>query len=441
MNPEIQQLCDALDALATATKNAWGNDSVMVEAIGWNAPALTRHDLAFLPSQLAGDIRAADPDDIDEQVMAIVQDFPRRLQLLQANTVPQMFAGNSPLSVPAYIGTIDYLRQLLAHHLDWQVIKDPKAMPASLSRRVRSFNAELEQLAPKKEELERRIADIERAHAAAESLPLDLQALAEARKTLTASVTQAEEGLASIKKNNGESYDYVQYMKGLEEQAEKTLALCEEAYRASTTRGLASAFDKRAERHGHSMLGWIAGLVFALAAGAFAGHERVQMLTTAISVPDPQWGVIAMHAFLSIASIAAPIWFAWIATKQIGQRFRLAEDYSFKASVAKAYEGYRKEAARIDPSFEARLFDSALTRLEEPPLRLVESETHGSPWHELIASDAFMKALELVPELADKCAKLPQSGAKSVKSALGKARSSASAKAKSEKKEPEAPTA
>ena len=109
-----------------------------------------------------------------------------------------------------------------------------------------------------------------------------------------------------------------------------------------------------------------------------------------------------MQSLLSVASIGAPIWFAWLATKQIGQRFRLAEDYSFKAAVARAYEGYRKEAARIDPAFEARLFDSALTRLEEAPLRLVEASAHGSPWNELVNSAAFAKAMETVPELRDK---------------------------------------
>ncbi|MNV99006.1 hypothetical protein D3C71_1943230 [compost metagenome] len=80
------------------------------------------------------------------------------------------------------------------------------------------------------------------------------------------------------------------------------------------------------------------------------------------------------------------MWFAWVSTKQIGQRFRLAEDYGFKASVAKAYEGYRKEAARIDEAFEAKLFSIALTRLDEAPLRTVEAETPGSPWHELFAN-------------------------------------------------------
>src|SRR5690606_11815180 len=97
----------------------------------------------------------------------------------------------------------------------------------------------------------------------------------------------------------------------------------------------------------------------------------------------------------------APLWFAWIATKQINQRFRLSEDYAYKASVAKAYEGYRREAAKIDTIFEARLFSSALERLEEAPLRLVEEEMHGSPWHELFTSKPFRDALETIPEFRD----------------------------------------
>lgn len=117
-----------------------------------------------------------------------------------------------------------------------------------------------------------------------------------------------------------------------------------------------------------------------------------------------------MHIVLSVLSIGSPLWFSWLATKQIGQRFRLAEDYAFKASVAKAYEGYRREAAKIDEAFAARLFASALTRLEEAPLRLVENDTHGSPWHELISSPAFQKAMETVPDLRDKFIEIAKAG-------------------------------
>lgn len=144
---------------------------------------------------------------------------------------------------------------------------------------------------------------------------------------------------------------------------------------------------------------WVAGLTVALIGGTAIGANRVQILTEALSISAPNWGIIWLHIILSIVSVGAPLWFAWLATKQIGQRFRLAEDYGYKSSVAKAYEGYRREAARIDEDFENRLFDSALTRLEEAPLRLVDEESHGSPWHELISSDAFKAALDKLPDL------------------------------------------
>lgn len=102
-----------------------------------------------------------------------------------------------------------------------------------------------------------------------------------------------------------------------------------------------------------------------------------------------------------LLSVAAPVWFAWLATKQIGQRFRLSEDYALKASVSRAYEGYRQEAHRIDEDLEARLLESALARLDEQPLRLVESDSHGSPWHELLASDVVKQAIRAVPGFAE----------------------------------------
>jgi hypothetical protein len=409
MIDDLAKACDALDLFATHVTNTWGNDSTMTDAVGWHSPALTRHDLAAIPRLLARDLRNAGPDTTDEQTATLIRDIPRRLQVLQVNTLPQMFGGNSPQSVPAYVNTFVGMRAILSSLLDWQVINDPKAMPASLARRVRSINAELEQLAPKKDELEAQISDIKRAHAAAESLPLDLQALDEARKTLAEAVAESTTKAKEAAENSAESYRRAEVMKTRNEEAEAVLKQCEEAYRASTSRGLAAAFDQRATRLGWSMAAWTVGLLAALVAGACLGVERIHTLSAALSAPDPRWGAILMHSLLSIASIGAPIWFAWLATKQIGQRFRLAEDYSFKAAVARAYEGYRKEAARIDPAFEARLFDSALTRLEEAPLRLVESSTHGSPWHELVNSTAFAKAMEAVPELRDKLAEVSKS--------------------------------
>lgn len=86
------------------------------------------------------------------------------------------------------------------------------------------------------------------------------------------------------------------------------------------------------------------------------GSKHLESLSNALNSQQPNRGDVWTQALLAFVGVAGPIWLAWLATKQIGQRSRLAEDYAFKASVAKAYEGYRKEAARLDEKLEARLF-------------------------------------------------------------------------------------
>jgi hypothetical protein len=149
------------------------------------------------------------------------------------------------------------------------------------------------------------------------------------------------------------------------------------------------------------MILWVLGLILALMGGIYIGSHRFEMLNKAMSEKNDV-GYIWIQIFLSIISLGAPIWFAWIATKQIGQRFKLSEDYAYKASLAKAYEGYKKEAARIDENLEIRLFNSALMRLDEAPLRLMDTDTHGSPWHEFFTSSQFKDALDKFPDLKTK---------------------------------------
>jgi hypothetical protein len=280
-------------------------------------------------------------------------------------------------------------------------LPDTKAMPGHIARRLRSIQTEVEQLAPNKDRLSGQLADIERAHQAAETLPLDLQTLADSRDRVLRLADESALSADKAKSSATAADISLNSITSKEEEAAKLVAQCEEAYRITTTKGLAAAFDLRASRLGNSMWVWVFGLMCALSAGTYMGSNRIEVLSRAVSSVDPQWGSIWIQIVLSVLSIGAPVWFAWLSTKQIGQRFRLAEDYAFKASVAKAYEGYRKEAARLDPAFEARLFGSALTRLEEAPLRLVETGTHGSPWHEFFASAPFQDAINGIPELKD----------------------------------------
>ena len=161
--------------------------------------------------------------------------------------------------------------------------------------------------------------------------------------------------------------------------------------------GLAAAFSERSNELAKSMWFWIGGLVFALATGSYLGLTQLGALSEIFRVGEVSGSEIVLNVLRSIFSVGAPVWFAWLSTKQIGQRFRLAEDYGFKASISRAYEGFRREAARVDQDMEAKLLGSALDRLDELPLRLVEEKSHGSPWHELASSGVVKRAMNEIP--------------------------------------------
>jgi hypothetical protein len=402
MHESLIEICDALDELAMTVTNAWSDNRALNEAFGWHHPALTRQDLAAIPKDLANKLRQAELIEVSSDLVKRLEDMPRKLKLLRPTTIPQMFNGNGHQAVPAYMGTLDQLEQTLEPLFSWQTLQDTKAMPPAMARRLRGIQADLEGLVPNKIKLEEQIRQINDATEAAESLPTDLQSLKEARMKIDRLSSDSAELFGKIDQKHKDSTLLVSKISDDQKEAHKLVLQCEEAYRITTTKGLAAAFDQRANRLAWSMWVWVLGLLSALVIGAYLGAHRVEALSLAMSEKDPHWGIIWMQIALSFLSVGAPLWFAWLATKQIGQRFKLAEDYGFKASVAKAYEGYRKEAARIDEAFEARLFSSALTRLEEAPLRLIGNTEHGSPWHELISSDAFQDALKIAPDLRDK---------------------------------------
>lgn len=409
MHSALEKLCVSLDGVAAAVLALSGEERTMTEMWGWNFPALTRHDLAAIASGLSERIRASGAETIPSTLEKIVLGLPRQLTLLQSQTIPHLFNGNGAQAAPAYICTIENIEAQVAKILGWEKL-DNNLLPTRLGRRLRAINAQIEQLTPNKDVLANQITLIQDAVDAAETLPSDLESLNAARAEVARISDESAALLAKITTRSEEAATAANLVAHHQTEAAQLVSQCEEAYRITTTKGLAAAFDQRAFKLGFSMWVWVFGLLAALGIGAYLGIERVTLLSGAVSSDDPKWGVIWMNIVLSLLSIGPPLWFSWLATKQIGQRFRLAEDYAFKASVAKAYEGYRREAAKIDEAFEARLFASALSRLEEAPLRLVESDTHGSPWHELISSPAFQTAMETVPDLRDKFIELAKAG-------------------------------
>lgn len=390
MSLPLTNACNALDALATAVRDGWSGDQTLLEAWGWNCPALNRNDLSGMAKQLSDRLKEVSPDSLTPDIDALLGLVPQRLALFQGNTLPHLYNGNATGAYPAYIALLDWTRQIcspvLLPEVDWRDIEEQKLMPRALVRRLRSIDTQINNLEEKAGSLDTKVSAINDAHAAAEQLPTDLASVQEAEKQISNLKVSSNENKIQIETLLKESSEKISELRDAAEEARNLVENCEDAYSAATTKGLGEAFSKRADSLSKSMWVWVAGLLVALSIGAWLGAKRVELLKTLMAVQDPHLGMIWLNIALAIFSIAAPLWFAWVATKQIGQRFRLAEDYAFKASVAKAYEGYRREAARLDPQFAARLFSLALSRIEEAPLRFVETETHGSPWHEALSA-------------------------------------------------------
>lgn len=190
--------------------------------------------------------------------------------------------------------------------------------------------------------------------------------------------------------------DYKKKIDSVSQEADGMITNCKSALRITTSYGLSGAFYEKAKKLNNSVRLWVLALSASLIMAALIGHERLNALQEILSSERSSNFAIVIQITLSFMSLFAPLWFSWIATKQISQRFKLAEDYEYKASISKAYEGYRSESIEMDGDFRERLFGNALTRLEEAPLRYVSTEDTSSPLMEFLNSKTMSSILRSI---------------------------------------------
>ncbi len=388
-------------SIAALNSKLPSNEPMNIAHNNWSFPGITRDELVNRTSDLIQLIDARGSDNLETNE-ALLEDYPRRLSFLHRSTIPNLWS-NPGAGVPNYLATLDGLKHALEpafSGVELEAIAAAKTLKRLMGQ-IRGIEARVTALGPRSQGLDAKVERIEEAHDAADQLPTDLATLEESRNKVAELLRVATEDREKIGAFVIDATSNNSALQKSELQAKAIIERCDAAYRATTSEGLASAFADRAKVLNLSMWVWVAGLIVALAAGAIFGSSQVTALSKMISDPSrAQDGAVWINLLMTLLSIGGPIWFAWIATKQIGQRFRLAEDYSYKASISKAYEGYRREAEMLDPAFQHRLFSSALLRLDEIPLRLVETDTPGSPWHELVSSDAVRDAIATVPGFA-----------------------------------------
>lgn len=379
----------------------------------WTFPGLTRADLIDEAQAAINLINEQGGDDVNSHE-ARLQDFLRRLELLRTQTIPNIWA-NPAAGVTPYLFTLHGLRQALALVLVKDDIAEAAAKLKKITMQLRALESRLNGLEPRTNTLASMVGGIEQAYSAADQLSIDLETLSESRREITDLVAGAVKDKASIAAILEQAISIDRLLITSSTEAKSVLDRCETAYAASTSIGLSAAFSERSEGLSKSMWIWVIGLLGALFMGGHFGTEQLKTFSELLKTPGVPTLIIGFNFFLSIVSIGGPVWFAWLATKQIGQRFRLAEDYAFKASISRAYEGFRREAARFDKDMESKLLSSALARFDEQPLRLVEQNTHGSPWHELASSNAVKEAMKIVPGFAEQVRDIASKALASIK--------------------------
>lgn len=429
MHDKLVELKEKLIVLSEQISNSSLPNEPLDTIWGWDSFYFSKGDIESIIYNFNDKLNKYAPEHLNEQALRVVEYYIDAIERLTGST--DSFFQNTSQHTSSYLSFFITSLQLIIQELDhelfsFEALENTDLLPQKLTSRLRSINSSISKIEQSCTDLDMKSTAINDAYSAAESLPTDLESLREAREELESylrisksdmdkNVNDSNESLKLIKalheKSLNTQFSALELLKKIElsaGQAQERVEQCDDALKITTTQGLAAGFDQKATELRKSINLYLFGLLTALAIGGLIGAIRVEDLTSAMT-KDLTSGQAIIHALMSLFSIGGPLWLAWICTQQINQRFKLSEDYSYKATVAKSFVGFSAQAQRFSPETEERLFNSTLDRIEEMPLRLIEGKDYNSPWHEFIDSEAFKTAASSFPQLIDAAGKFAKS--------------------------------
>lgn len=379
MHEDLLNLKNAIDTLAYTIRA----DSVIAEvplsSTNWSLPSLNKYQSSQILITISEYIEQSDIKKISPEDAKAIQQCIVSINHFTSKTLPQLFTGNAANAFPNFVALIQHIQWILMPIIGWHFGGNKVKIPAKLRRKIENLSDTVEKCIVDEADLRSKIDIIESAHQAAEELPTTQKQLSEAKNSIEESSETASQLLGKIDESWSNSRTVLELIKNDANESKALAEQCSKAYNIATSTGLAAAFNERAKSLAWSVKLWVFGLVLALISGGYVATIRFDNLSRLLTNDLTSDTIIIIELVLSIMSIGLPGWFIWLSTAQIGQRFRLSEDYAFKASVAQAYEGYRRQASRFSSDIEERLFKAALTRFEEEPLRYVDKNTPSSP--------------------------------------------------------------
>ncbi len=382
MDNLISRLSDELNAVANVLQSSGLDPRRLNEVYGWNLAAISKQQLAEIPIYLSRKVQAEISSEIGEDDQKRLTELIASLTSMRNNSIPN-FIASPAAGLTAYLDTMSFVSGVLEEVFGWQKISDQNHIPKNIARRLQNQVQRLSQIDTEFSLLGDKVKAINEASEAADALPTTLSDLTNAQALTSQLAEQSRADGKKIEASLIEANSIIETLKEIHTRSDSLVKKSEEAFRITTAAGLAGSFHERARWLNWSIAAAIIVLLVALGSAIWINHDRLSVFKQMLDQPTVDGTKFSIQLIIIAVGLGAPIWLAWMATKQIGYRFRLAEDYEFKAAVAKAYEGYRKEAVSIDPKLAERLFESTMKRFDEHPLRLVERATAGSPLGEI----------------------------------------------------------
>lgn len=182
-------------------------------------------------------------------------------------------------------------------------------------------------------------------------------------------------------------------------QCDVILAEAKDRLDAASRAGMATSFSDRASEYKWPRRFWLATFVASLT-GIF-------VVAYCFIVPEliKLQGSNRLFHFITDIPLTLPfIWLAWFSALRFSQLGRLREDYAFKVATALALDGYRKQAAEVNPALAEKLLELAITNFGENPLRLLTKDS-AKDAHPLAGAFDDKTIIEVIKALSDKVRK------------------------------------
>ena len=225
-------------------------------------------------------------------------------------------------------------------------------------------------------------ADVEKARAALQTASSEATvAAAQVNAAKDEAVTHrnaAKTAAQEVEKLSTDLPFKLQEIAGLRDRAQEVVNNAEHAWSLANRRGLAKAFDDAAKGYRDATFFWFSTFSVFVAAVCWIALEKIVPLATNGKLLDLQSLVLAL--------MSGPLlWGAWIASREISKNGQMRDEYRYKASVAMAFEGYKREAGEVDPALVHKLMEGAVHHFaENPALRVHKSDAPATPLHDAL---------------------------------------------------------